>query len=120
MNLTKFSFVLEKALIEWRTRQTRQRKSVSLKEFASYLGYSRPIVSQWLNKNKLPSRGTVEVIFPKLVELLGDEAYDILELSHPDPHLTRLINIWHKLPEELRKELADHGEKYLSQNDLTK
>jgi transcriptional regulator with XRE-family HTH domain len=120
MNSANIPQALEKALIEWRTRQTRQRKSVSLNEFAAYLGYSRPIVSQWINRDKSPSRGTVELLIPKLVELLGNEAYEILELPIPNPDFQRLSRIWSLIPEEKQHELADQGERFVTENDTAK
>ena len=120
MNSANIPLAHEKALIEWRTLQTRQRKSVSLNEFAAFLGYSRPIVNQWLNRDKSPSRGTVELLIPKLVELLGNEAYEILELPKPNPDFQRLSRIWSLIPEEKQHELADQGERFATKNDTAK
>jgi hypothetical protein len=117
MNLKQFTYALEKALIEWRTRQTIDRESVSLNVFASHLGFSRPIISQWLDNDKLPSKGTAEIILPKLIELVGDEIYDILEMPRPDPDLKTLTRIWPHLSEEARHTLREEGERYITENE---
>ena len=115
MDLSRFTALLEKAFLEFRIRQTRQRLSVSLNSFASYLDFSPPIVNQWLNGSRLPTQGNVERIVPKLVELLDLEAYDFLGLPRPDTDLLRLSQAWPRIPKEHRQELANLGEKYAAE-----
>jgi len=119
MDLSRFTALLEKAFLEFRIRQTRQRLSVSLNSFASYLDFSPPIVNQWLNGSRLPTQGNVERLVPKLVELLDLEAYDFLGLPRPDTDLLRLSQAWPRIPKEHRQELADLGEKYAAGNRST-
>jgi len=119
MDLSRFTALLEKAFLEFRIRQTRQRLSVSLNSFASYLDFSPPIVNQWLNGSRLPTQGNVERLVPKLVELLDLEAYDFLGLPRPDTDLLRLSQAWPRIPKEHRQELAALGEKYAAENGST-
>ena len=84
MDLSGFQNLLDRAFLEYRIRQTRQRLSVSLNSFAGFLDFSPPIVNLWLNGNRLPSQGNVERLIPKLVELLDLEVYDILSLPRPE------------------------------------
>lgn len=117
MNFDHFPQALEKALITWRGKRTRERLSVSINEFARFLGFSRPIVSQWLNNDKRPSKGTADQILPKLIDLLGEETYDLLEIPRPDPDLQALSRIWPHLSEENRHTLREQGEKYVTENE---
>lgn len=117
MDLSHFSSLLEKAFLEYRIRQTRQRLSVSLNSFANYLDFSPPIVNLWLNGSRLPTQGNVERIIPKLVEILDLEVYDILGLPRPDPDLLRLNRVWSRIPIEYRQKLAKQGEKYAAENE---
>ena len=118
MDLSRFTILLERAFLEYRIRQTRQRLSVSLNSFAKYLDFSPPIVNLWLNGGRLPTQGNVERIIPKLVELLDLEVYDFLGLPRPDPDLQRLSRVWPRIPKEYRQALANQGEKYASENGL--
>jgi len=117
MDLSRFTVLLEKAFLEFRIRQTRQRLSVSLNSFAKFLDFSPPIVNLWLNGGRLPTQGNVERIIPKLVDLLDLEVYDFLELPRPDPDLQLLIRIWDRIPKEKRQELANLAERYLTEKD---
>jgi transcriptional regulator with XRE-family HTH domain len=117
MDISHFSTLLEKAFLEFRIKQTRQRLSVSLSSFANYLDFSPPIINLWLNGTRLPSHGNVERMIPKLVELLDFEVYDTLGLPRPDPDLTRLNRVWSRIPSEYRHELAIQGERYAAENE---
>lgn len=117
MEYSKLPAVLEKALIEWRGQQTRKRLSTSLNSFADYLGYSRPIVSLWLDGDRRPTQENAEILLPKLVELIGDEAYDAFGIPRPDPDLQILTRIWPHLSEEARHTLRQQGEKYVTENE---
>jgi transcriptional regulator with XRE-family HTH domain len=116
MDLSRFTDLLERAFLEFRIRQTRQRLSVSLNSFANYLDFSPPIVNLWLNGSKLPTQGNVERLIPKLVDLLDLEVYDILALARPDPDLLRLSQAWSRIPKEFRQLLAEQAVKYASDN----
>jgi transcriptional regulator with XRE-family HTH domain len=115
MDLSRFTDLLEKAFLEFRIRQTRQRLSVSLNSFAGFLDFSPPIVNQWLNGSRLPTQGNVERIIPKLVDLLELEVFDVLGLPRPDPDLQRLNQIWPRLSKEDRHALADQAERFATE-----
>jgi transcriptional regulator with XRE-family HTH domain len=117
MDLSGFPSLLDRAFLEYRIRQTRQRLSVSLNSFANFLDFSPPIVNMWLSGSRLPSQGNVERIIPKLVELLDLEVYDILGLPRPDPNLQRLTRVWSRIPLEFRQKLAEQGEMYAADNE---
>uniref|UniRef100_A0A6H1ZD65 Uncharacterized protein n=1 Tax=viral metagenome TaxID=1070528 RepID=A0A6H1ZD65_9ZZZZ len=117
MNLDHYSQALEKALIIWRGNRTRKRLPVSINEFARFLEFSRPIVSQWLNNDKHPSKGTVDLILPKLEELLGEEIYELLEIPRPDPDLQTLSRLWPRLSEETRHAIREQAEKYVTNKE---
>jgi transcriptional regulator with XRE-family HTH domain len=117
MDLSRFTDLLERAFLEFRIRQTRQRLSVSLNSFASFLDFSPPIVNQWLNGSRLPSQGNVERIIPKLVELLDLEVYDVLGLPRPDQDLKRISQAWPLIKKEYRQALAEQAEKYAAEKE---
>ena len=117
MDLSGFQNLLDRAFLEYRIRQTRQRLSVSLNSFAGFLDFSPPIVNLWLNGNRLPSQGNVERLIPKLVELLDLEVYDILGLPRPDQNLSRLTRVWSQIPAGFQQILAEQAEKYAVEGD---
>jgi len=117
MDLSGFQNLLDRAFLEYRIRQTRQRLSVSLNSFAGFLDFSPPIVNLWLNGNRLPSQGNVERLIPKLVELLDLEVYDILGLPRPDQNLSRLTRVWSQIPARFQQILAEQAEKYAAEGD---
>ena len=117
MDLSGFPDLLDKAFLEYRIKQTRQRLSVSLNSFAGFLDFSPPIVNLWLNGNRLPSQGNVERLIPKLVELLDLEVYDILGLARPDQNLSRLTRVWSQIPAGFQQILAEQAEKYAAEGD---
>jgi transcriptional regulator with XRE-family HTH domain len=117
MDLSRFTDLLERAFLEFRIRQTRQRLSVSLNSFASFLDFSPPIVNQWLNGTRLPSQGNVERIIPKLVELLDLEVYDVLGLPRPDQDLQRISQVWPLIKKEYRQVLAEQAEKFAAEKE---
>ncbi len=112
MDLSGFPDLLDKAFLEYRIKQTRQRLSVSLNSFAGFLDFSPPIVNMWLTGNRLPSQANVERLIPKLVELLDVEVYDTLGLPRPDQNLQRLTQAWPRIPVPFRQILAEQAEKY--------
>ncbi len=118
MDLSGFPNLLDRAFLEFRIKQTRQRLSVSLNSFASYLDFSPPIVNTWLSGNRLPSPGNVERMIPKLVELLDVEVYDVLGLPRPDFTLQRLTEAWPRIPLEYRQKLVELGEMYATGKDF--
>lgn len=117
MDLSGFTSLLDRAFLEYRIRQTRQRLSVSLNSFAGFLDFSPPIVNMWLSGSRLPSQGNVERLIPKLVELLDLEVYDILGLPRPDPNLLRLTKAWSRIPVQFQQLLAEQAEKYAAEEE---
>jgi hypothetical protein len=115
MDLSGFPNLLDRAFLEYRIKQTRQRLSVSLNSFAGYLDFSPPIVNMWLSASRLPSQANVERIIPKLVALLDLEVYDVLGLPRPDTNLQRLTEVWPRIPLEYRQKLAELGEMYAAE-----
>jgi len=116
MDYSKFPQLLEKSLIEWRIRQTRKRQPTSLNAFAIYLEFSRPIVSQWLNGDRRPTHENSERLIPKMIELIGDEAYDAFGLPRPNPDLQALMADWDYIPSEKQHALREQGKQYKIQN----
>jgi hypothetical protein len=117
MDLSGFPSLLDRAFLEYRIRQTRQRLSVSLNSFANYLDFSAPIVNLWLVGKRSPTQGNVERIIPKLVELLDLEVYDVLDLPRPDPNLRRLNRVWPQIPLEYQQKLAEDAERYSTEGE---
>jgi hypothetical protein len=117
MDLSEFPSLLDRAFLEYRIQQTRQRLSVSLNSFANYLDFSPPIVNMWLSGSRLPTQGNVERIIPKLVALLDLQVYDILGLPRPDSSLQRLNQVWPRISIENRQKLAELGEMYAAEKD---
>ena len=117
MDLSGFPNLLDRAFLEYRIKQTRNRLSVSLNSFAYYLDFSPPIVNLWLNGSRLPSQGNVERIIPKLVELLDLEVYDVLGLPRPDLNLQRLTRVWSLIPTKFQQSMAEQAEKYAAEGE---
>jgi transcriptional regulator with XRE-family HTH domain len=117
MDLSGFPDLLDRAFLEYRIKQTRQRLSVSLNSFASFLDFSPPIVNMWLSGNRLPSQANVERLIPKLVELLDVGVYDILGLPRPDQNLQRLTQAWPHIPVPFQQLLAEQAEKYAAEGE---
>jgi DNA-binding transcriptional regulator YiaG len=114
MDYSKLPEKMERALIEWRARQTRQRLSTSINAFANFLGYSRPIVTLWLNGDRKPTQETVERLLPKLIELIGSEAFEAFGLPTPDPQLQDIISAWPFMPNETRLSIHEQAAQYVT------
>jgi hypothetical protein len=117
MDLSEFPTLLDKAFLEFRIRQTKERLSVSLNSFAGFLEFSPTIINLWLKGKKTPSESNMDRIIPKLVELIGSEVYDVLNLPRPDLDLKRLTDVWERIPETNRRILADLAEKYAVESE---
>lgn len=116
MSPLSFPQVLEKALIAYRIRQTQNHGSVSITSFADYLGYSRPMVTLWMNGDRPISYDTLELILPKLQDLIGPEVYEMVEHPKPDPILDYFIESWDGLTENQRMELSGMLDDFLNEN----
>jgi transcriptional regulator with XRE-family HTH domain len=117
MDLSRFPTLLDRAFLEYRIRQTRQRLSVSLNSFAGFLDFSPPIVNMWLSGNRLPSQNNVERLIPKLVDLLNLEVYDILGLPRPDQNLQRLTQAWPHIQAKFQQILAEQAVKFAAEGE---
>ena len=119
MPIKNFSGVLEKALIEWRRRQTIARANTSIHTFAKYLGLvSHVTILAWLDKKTEPRIENVNYILPRLEELLGPSVYDDLGLARPsstDPLLSAIIQNWDQLSLEAQQQISNQIAAYLSQ-----
>ena len=108
MSLT-FPEFLEQKFLEWQMKNGERK---NLYQFASYVGVSHGTMSFWINGVKKPSDDNIE----RLAVLFGNEIYDVLGLSRPNPYLQKLNRLWEFLPEEIQKRLSDEAEKYETQD----
>lgn len=92
--------------------QVQKRQRISLDEFADYIGYSRSLISKWMNGNGLPTKDGII----RLAELFNESIYDIFEMERPDPILKRISNIWENIPHEKKLQLAEEAEQYQVNN----
>lgn len=116
MSPLTFPQVLERALIAYRIIQTKNRGNVSINSFAKYLGYSRPMVTLWMNGKRKVTYDALENMLPKLHELIGPEVYEMLEHPKPDPVLDYFVESWEALTESQRMDLSAMLEDYLEEN----
>lgn len=105
-----FAMWLEVCYLDW---QAETKKRATLQEFAVYIGYSRPLISMWMSGKRLPTDEGVK----RLADLFGPEIYDLLGMSRPDPDLERLNKIWQYLPEKIRRNFVQQGEKYVTEDN---
>ena len=109
--------LLENALISWRTKQTRERKNVSLNSFSEYLGVSRPLLSMWLlGKRSVSHEYKIKIALP-IANLIGPEIYKLLDVQSPDPDLQALSHLWPCLSEETRHAIREQAEKYVTNKE---
>lgn len=104
-----FSKFLEMKFIEWQQLEG-GRKTV--KEFAEWLGFKQSTVSTWWSDKYPPNEESAN----KLANRLGPEVYDVLGMERPDPLLTRIEQVWERLPLEARHALAEEAERYSIEN----
>ena len=112
MNRT-FGRWLENRYLDWQKEQG-GRKSIT--EFASWLGFAKSTVSQWMNGRGRPDQASTRVLAVRL----GLEIYDVLEVPRPDPDLFRIEAVWDHLPAAERLRLAERAEEYAVRGDATK
>lgn len=92
--------------------EKRMGKRVSLDEFATHIGVSRPLVSYWLKGTK-PSLENVRI----LADTFGSEVYDVLGLPRPNPYLQKISQLFERLSPEHQRRLAEDAEKYEVKNE---
>jgi transcriptional regulator with XRE-family HTH domain len=112
VNLAKAPIILEKALAEWRKKQTLRKEKTSVSEFANFIEYSQTTVSLWLNGDREITEKALLEILPKLIELLGEDICDELEIPRPDVLYGYVSENWNEAPIEERKRIAKIIEKY--------
>lgn len=95
--------------------EKRMGKRVSLDEFASQLGVSRPLVSYWLKGTK-PSLENVKI----LAETFGAEIYDVLDLPRPNPYLQKITQLFERISPEHQRKLVEDAERYEEKNERSK
>lgn len=110
--------LLEEALIVWRTHQTKKKGNVSLNSFADYLGASRSIVSMWMLGERPISDNYRKKIALPLFQLVGPKVYEILQVSPSDPDLDRLKQIWKYIPQKIRHNMLQQGEKFVKEETV--
>jgi len=87
MDEEKAHQLLEDALVIWRSIQTRARESVSIQKFADYLGVSKSLFIAWQNKERAMTYESRKIIAKPIADLVGNYAYDVLEVTPPNPFL---------------------------------
>ena len=98
-----FSSWLEQQYIRW---QANRKKRGSIREFSRWLVIDHRLVTRWMNGERRPGDNNVE----RLSEKLGQEVYDAMGLSRPDPELRRINAVWDALPDQERIRLANLAE----------
>ncbi len=109
--------LIENALIEWRTQQTRARKNVSLNSFADYLGVNRSLLSMWLSGERNVTHEYRSRIAKPIADLIGTDAYNILEVIPPNPYLQEINKLFSNLSPEHQRKLADDARRYETTNN---
>lgn len=109
--------LLENALIAWRTRQTKARGNVSLNAFAEEIGASRSLVSMWMLGERPVTLTYRKKIAKAIADLVGPEAYQILEVVPPNPYLQKINALFERLSPEHQRQLAEDAERYETNNE---
>ena len=104
--------LIENALIAWRTNQTRARGNVSLNKFAEYLGASRSLVSMWLLGDRPVTLEYRQKIAKPIADLIGPDAYDILNVTPANPYLQKINKLFEQIPPEKQRKLLEDAERY--------
>ena len=107
MKYRAFATLLLRQMQQW---ESAQGKRATLQGFADHLQVSQPLLSIWLKGDTKPSIEKVELLAAKL----GSEVYEVLGLPKPDPDLTRLNQIWPRIPETMRRSIVKQAEQFLS------
>lgn len=110
-----FPEFLEKKYLEWQLKEMGRKTIV---QFAAYIGVSQPILSMWMSGKKRPGTENIKL----LAEIFGDEVYDALGLSRPNPYLQTATKNWEFMPEEKQEEIsrmiAEEAAKYEAKTSI--
>jgi hypothetical protein len=113
-----FKDYLFNKFLEWEKTQPKKRSSFSA--FARWLSLNtsktkvtQQVLDGWMNGAK-PS--DYKYLFV-LAEKIGNEVYELLELTPPNPYLQKVNSKWEFVPEEKQKKIAEEVERYEAQNE---
>ena len=84
----------------------REGKTISQSQYAMMLDMPQSSFASIENQSRLPGTDNAH----KLAAYFGDVIYEILDmpiLVPRDKHLARVAEVWHTLPEDARKRIAD-------------
>lgn len=95
---------IERQYIEW---QRPEGKRATLTAFAKYLGVSRNVLNNWINRKQTPEGDSLRLLGDKL----GWEIYDVVGEPRPDPRLQAILKVWGRLSEEVRSALYAEAER---------
>ena len=109
--------LIEDALVVWRTNQTRAKGNVSLNRFADYLGVSRSLLSMWQSKERVITTDNKKKISKPIADLVGPRAYEILEVTPPNPLLLAINARWERIPLDKQQKLLELSEQFEIKND---
>ena len=109
--------LIEDALVVWRTNQTRAKGNVSLNRFADYLGVTRSLLSMWQSQERTVTTDNKKKIAKPIADLVGSRAYEILEVTPPNPLLQALNARWERIPPDKQQKLLELSEQFEIKND---
>lgn len=117
MTTPKFKDYLFEKFLEWEKTTPKKRSSVSayarwLSENTYEVEVKQQVIDTWINGSLPKDEKYIDV----LAEKLGDEIYEILNRSRPNPRLKRVTKIWEFLPESVQVFIEEEAAKYETQN----
>jgi len=116
-NQEEILLLIEDALVVWRTNQTRAKGNVSLNRFADYLGVTRSLLSMWQSQERSITTDNKKKIAKPIADLVGPRAYEILEVTPPNPLLQALNARWDRIPLDKQQKLLELSEQYEIKNN---
>lgn len=117
MDQDNILLLIEDALVIWRTNQTRAKGNVSLNRFADYLGVTRSLLSMWQSKERTITTDNKRKISKPIADLVGPRAYEILEVTPPNPLLQAINARWERIPPDKQQKLLELSEQFEIKND---
>ncbi len=114
--MSDFSEYLFNTFLKWEKIQPKRRSSYSafarwLSENSLGIEISQPLVSNWVN-GKFPPSDKYHYV---LIEKLGPEIAQVLDIVPPDKDLVALTNLWKELSSEEHKQLREQAEQFYAQ-----